>query len=158
MTDHYPFKFNVSTLEHAKVFDYLATIPSYRYTIARRQMVGELTLREWRIVREAALALGATKLNDGDKITSREQIEALLATDSDAKVDVTVFGLPTTTTRRLLNRVAIQVGLNEAGVALEDQSLMFTRGTEGYLIQFSNPDDARAFKLAMWSISEPASG
>jgi hypothetical protein len=58
--------------------------------------------------------------------------------------------MPASVTRRLLNRIAIQVGVNEAGITREDFYVAFKRGVEAYLIQFASSDDAIMFKLAMW--------
>lgn len=152
MTSHYPYKFNVSTLEYDDVAAYLQAIPSSRYTIARREFVGDLTLEEWRSVQRAITEKANTKLaQTNGRSTSIERSE-LLDTDSDEAVDIDVLGHPARASRRLLNRVAIQVGLDHAGVSIANKQsrVELRRGVEGYLVQFKEKNDALMFKLAMW--------
>ena len=150
MTEFFSYKFNVSTLEYEAVADYLSAIPLDRYTIARRQMVGELTLEEWREVKRVAAIEKARDAGDDHRVTEDAERAALLATDSDENVSVTVLGPPAIISRRLLNRVAIQVGVNNAGIAREDYHVQFARGVETYLVQFKSSNDAILFKLEMW--------
>lgn len=150
MTDHYPYKFNVTTLEYDRVAEYLHTISPDRYTIARREMVGELTIDEWREIKRITIEREARECGDDHRITDLNERNALLSTDSDERVAVTVLGLPTSISRRLLNRVAIQVGVANAGIARENYAAELARGVETFLIQFKSSDDAILFKLAMW--------
>lgn len=150
MTDQYPYKFNVTSLEFGKVADYLSTLTPDRYTIARREMVGELTIDEWREIKRFAIEQEARDCGDHHRVTDFTERTALLSTDSEERVAVTVLGLPTSISRRLLNRIAIQVGVANAGIARDSYAAELARGVETYLIQFKSSDDAILFKLAMW--------
>ncbi|UYY77516.1 hypothetical protein [Sphingomonas sp. R1] len=150
MTDPFPFKFNVSTVEYETVVEWLRNFPSERYRIATREMKGELTLEEWRSVKIIEAQKDAERAGDDHHVTDPDEREALLRSDSHEKVEIVHCGLLTTASRRLLNRIAIQGGVNEAGIVRENWSAAFSRGVQSYMVQFRDRDDAVMFKLAMW--------
>jgi hypothetical protein len=75
MTDTFPYKFNVSSVDYAAVSDYLRTIPSYRYTIGRREMVGELTLDEWMAAKNASAQKEADEAQDDHRVDEEAAIK-----------------------------------------------------------------------------------
>ena len=150
MTNQYPYKFNVSSLEYEDVADYLRNVPESQWRIDTREMVGELTLEEWRSVKAYEAQQDAIDSGDNHQVIDLEERKALLQTDSNEKVEVCVRGLPATASRTLLNRIAIHTGVNNAGINREAWSAEFSRGLKGYLVQFANKDAAILFKLAMW--------
>lgn len=154
MTDNYPYKFNVTSLEYEDVAAYLRPIPKSRWRIDTREMHGELTIDEWRTVKAIEAHDDAITSGDDHHVTDENERAALIQTDTADKIDITVKGIPAYASRRLLNRIAVQGGVNNAGVSRDSWRAQFTRGVEGYLVQFRDRTDGIMFKLAMWKRPE----
>lgn len=150
MTDRFPFKFNVEALEYADVADYLKAIPSDKYLIATIEQIDGLQIDEWRAVQVEAARLDAIASGDDHQVTDESERAALIKTDSSEQIEVSVLGSYAKASRRLLNRIAIQGGVNKAGITREAWSAAFRFGAKSYLVQFADKNDAIMFKLAMW--------
>ncbi|MCI1142162.1 hypothetical protein MOP88_07385 [Sphingomonas sp. WKB10] len=150
MTKQYPYRFNVAALEVEDVSAYLRNVPRTRWRISTIEMVDGLEIDEWRALKALEAKADAISSGDDHRIVDPIERAALLETDTDAKVEIIVQGMPSAIARRLLNRIAIHGGVNENGITRENWSSAFRRGLAGYLVHFADKNDAILFKLAMW--------
>ncbi|WP_188063757.1 hypothetical protein [Sphingobium sp. KCTC 72723] len=150
MQDLYPFKFNVNTLEYDDVAEYLKSVASGKFIISTVETIDGLSIEEWRAAKIAAAEQDAIQSGDDHQVTEEAERAALIQTDSNERIHITVLGTPATCSRRLLNRIAIQGGVNNAGITREAWGASLQRGIKSYLVRFADKNDAIMFKLAMW--------